>query len=103
MSWRILVPDLASAWASVAAGTAIVLPARGTSFRRWAERLSAHAQDAGVIQELSFWSGMQSEPSLLLAQDRLDPARDTLGRAGHLTLTLPSAVTQALLTRQPHG
>ena len=49
---------------------------------------------------------MQSEPSLLLAQDRLDPARDTLGRAGHLTLTLPSAVTQALLTRVPaafHG
>ena len=106
VSWRILVPDLASAWASVAAGKAIVLPERGTSFRRWAERLSAHARDAGVTEELSFWSAMQSEPSLLLAQDRLDPARDTLGRAGHLTLTLPSAVTQALLTRVPaafHG
>ena len=106
VSWRILVPDLASAWASVAAGKAIVLPERGTSFRRWAERLSAHARDAGVTEELSFWSGMQSEPSLLLAEDRLDPARDTLGRAGHLTLTLPSAVTQALLTRVPaafHG
>ena len=56
----------------------------------------------------SFRSGaeMQREPSLLLAEDRLDPARDTLGTAGHLTLTLPSAVTDALLTRVPaafHG
>ena len=38
--------------------------------------------------------------------DRLDPVRDRLGTAGHLTLTLPSAVTDALLTRVPgafHG
>ena len=106
VSWRILVPDLAAAWQAVSAGKAIALPARGTSFRRWAERLSAHARDAGVVEELSFWSGMQSEPSLLLVGDRLDPARDTLGAARHLTLTLPPAVTEALLTRVPaafHG
>src|SRR6185369_4071969 len=38
--------------------------------------------------------------------ERLDPARDTLGTAGHLTLMLPAAVTDALLTRVPaafHG
>ena len=59
-----------------------------------------------VAQELSFWRGMQREPSLLLSAERLDPARDTLGTAGHLTLTLPAAVTEALLTRVPaafHG
>ena len=70
------------------------------------ERLAAHAQDQSVAQELSFWRGMQREPSLLLAEDRLDPVRDTLGTAWHLTLTLPSAVTDALLTRVPaafHG
>ena len=48
VSWRILVPDLAAAWQAVAAGQAVALPARGTSFRRWAERLAAHARERGV-------------------------------------------------------
>ena len=46
VSWRILVPDLAAAWQAIAAGQAVALPPRGTSFRGWAERLAAHAQDA---------------------------------------------------------
>ena len=106
VSWRILVPDLAAAWQAVAAGRAVTLPPRGTSFRDWAERLAAHARADSVAQELPFWRGMQREPSLLLSAERLDPARDTLGTAGHLTLTLPAAVTDALLTRVPaafHG
>ena len=44
VSWRILVPDLASAWQAVASGREPALPPRGTSFRRWAQRLAAHAQ-----------------------------------------------------------
>ena len=81
--------------------------ARGTSFRGWAQRLAAHAQDAGRCAA-SFRSGAGCWASRrccwLTAQ--LDPARDTVGTAGHLTLTLPAAVTQALLTRVPaafHG
>ncbi|HEY0420999.1 MAG TPA: condensation domain-containing protein, partial [Acetobacteraceae bacterium] len=106
VSWRILVPDLASAWQAIAAGRAVSLPPRGTPFRRWAQHLAARAQDAGVTKELSFWSGELSKPSLLLVEDKLDAGRDTAGTAGHLTLTLPSAVTAALLTRVPsafHG
>src|SRR5207302_8185685 len=41
VSWRILVPDLAVAWQAIAAGQAVTLPPRGTSFRDWAERLAA--------------------------------------------------------------
>src|SRR6185295_19096929 len=52
-----------------------------------------------VTQELSFWSDMLGKPSLVLTPARLDAIRDTAGTAGHLTLTLPPAVTQALLTR----
>src|SRR5262245_63505825 len=44
---------------------------------------------------------MLSEPSLSLVDGSLEPARDTLGTAGRLTLTLPVALTQALLTRVP--
>ena len=106
VSWRILVPDLAAAWAAIARGEAPALPPPGTSLRRWSQRLSAEAQDARRVRELSFWSGMLSAPSVSLLDGALDPARDILGSAGQLTLTLPSEVTAAVLTRAPtafHG
>ncbi len=106
VSWRILVPDLAAAWEAIAGGRAPALVPPGTSLRRWAQRLVAHAQDPGVVGELAFWTGMLSEPALSLADGALDPDRDIAGTAGHLTLTLPARVTGALLTRVPaafHG
>src|SRR5262249_49042574 len=45
VSWRILVPDLVAAWEALAAGRPLTLPPRGTSFRRWAQRLASYAQD----------------------------------------------------------
>ena len=106
VSWRILVPDLAAAWAAIAQGETPALPPRGTSLRRWSQRLSIEAHDEGRRGELSFWSEMLSEPSVSLFDGTLDPARDVLGSAGQLSLTLPSVVTAALLTRVPaafHG
>ena len=106
VSWRILVPDLAAAWAAIARGEVAALAPRGTSFRRWAQRLAAEAQGAGRLAELGFWTGMLSAPALSLVEGALDPTRDVSGRAGQLTLTLPAAITGALLTRVPaafHG
>src|SRR5262245_37041322 len=101
VSWRILVPELAAAWEAIARGGVPALPARGTSFRGWAQRLASHAQDAGCIGELSFWTGMLGAPSLLLVEGSLDPARDVMGTGDRLTLTLPVAVTEGLLRRVP--
>src|ERR1700724_1185420 len=92
ISWRILVPDLAAAWASIARGEVAALAPRGTSFRRWAQRLAAEAQGAGRLAELGFWTGMLSAPALSLVEGALDPTRDVSGRAGQLTLTLPAAI-----------
>ena len=106
VSWRILVPDLAEAWAAIARGAAPVLAARGTSFRRWAQQLASHAQDAALVEEVGFWSGMLSEPALSLVEGSLDPTRDVTGTARKLKITLPAAVTGPLLTRVPaafHG
>ena len=106
VSWRILVPDLAAAWEAIAAGREPVLAARGTSFRRWAQLLASHARDERRVAELGFWRGMWREPCLSLVDGRLDARRDVRGVAGHLTLTLPAAVTGALLTQVPaafHG
>ena len=101
VSWRILVPELAAAWAAIARGGEPALTTRGTSFRRWSQWLASRAQDAACVGELSFWTGMLSERSLSLVDGSLDPARDTMGTAGRLTLTLPVALTQAMLTRVP--
>ena len=106
VSWRILVPELAAAWEAIAQGEAPALAARATSFRGWAQRLASHARAGGRVEELAFWSGMLSAPSLALVEGALDPKRDINGTAGHLTLTLPAALTGALLTRVPaafHG
>src|SRR5437764_1272238 len=101
VSWRSLVPELAAAWEAIARGGVPVLAARGSSFRRWAQQLVSYAHEARCIGELSFWTGILSEPSLLLVDGSLDPARDVMGTAGELTLTLPAAVTEALLKRVP--
>ncbi|HKN42180.1 MAG TPA: condensation domain-containing protein, partial [Sphingomicrobium sp.] len=106
VSWRILLPDLAAAWAAIARGEVAALAPRGTSFHRWAQRLAAEAQGAERLAELGFWTGMLSAPALSLVEGALDPTRDVSGRAGQLTLTLPAAITGALLTRVPaafHG
>ena len=56
VSWRILVPDLAAAWAAIAGGEEPALPPRGTSFRRWAQRLAAQRRMRGGLGELAFWT-----------------------------------------------
>ena len=106
VSWRILVPELAAAWEAIAQGKVPALAARATSFRGWAQRLASHARAGGRVEELAFWSGMLGAPSLSLVEGALDPKRDINGTAGRLTLTLPAALTGALLTRVPaafHG
>ena len=78
----------------------MALAARGTSFRRWAHRLAAQAQEADRVAELAFWARWLSQPAVCLVDGALDPGRDIM-RAPELTLTLPEAITTALLTRVP--
>ena len=76
VSWRILVPDLAAAFEAIAMGRPPRLPACGTSFRRWAERLVAAAQEPGRLQQLPYWKATLSEPDPLVSDRPLDPKRD---------------------------
>jgi hypothetical protein len=99
VSWRILVPDLAAAWAAIASGGLPALPERGTSFRGWAQRLAGHARESTRVDELGSWRRLLAAPALRLVDGELDRGRDVVGTAGHLTLTLPEAVTGPLLTR----
>ncbi|WP_262699225.1 MULTISPECIES: amino acid adenylation domain-containing protein [Streptomyces] len=110
VSWRILLPDLTTAWSSAqkdttsgadAADGTSGLDAVGTSFREWAQRLADAAQRPERIEELKFWLDTLAEPDPALAARPLDPARDITATARRLMLTLPAEQTSALLTTVP--
>ncbi|MGE7955442.1 non-ribosomal peptide synthase/polyketide synthase [Pseudomonas sp. NPDC089530] len=57
VSWRILLEDLQSTYRQLAAGEAVVLPAKTSSTRDWAQRLQHHARGEALERELAWWQG----------------------------------------------
>ncbi|PZS13967.1 MAG: non-ribosomal peptide synthetase, partial [Pseudonocardiales bacterium] len=106
VSWRILVPDLATAWRAVTGGQRPQLPAVGTSFRRWAQHQLDWAHDPARLEEMPVWVADRDRADPLLTDRGLDPVTDVVGASGSLTVTLPPERTVPLLTRVPavfHG
>ncbi|MFF3898067.1 non-ribosomal peptide synthase/polyketide synthase [Streptomyces sp. NPDC001812] len=101
VSWRILLPDLSAAWDAVRAQRTPRLPAVGTPYRRWAEQLTALAQEPERLDELGFWTDMLAVPDAPLGDRPLDARRDTVATARSLSSTLPSQTTAPLLTSVP--
>ncbi|MFG2113828.1 amino acid adenylation domain-containing protein [Streptomyces sp. NPDC048718] len=101
VSWRVLAPDLAEAWAAVSRGETPRLDPVGTSLRTWAHRLTDAALSPEREAELPYWSEVLSRGGAPLADRALDPGRDTLATASRLTLRLPAEATHALLTTVP--
>jgi non-ribosomal peptide synthase protein (TIGR01720 family) len=101
VSWRILLPDLVTAWASIVAARPVGLAPVPTSYRRWAQRLVAEASAPGRTAELDLWTGILDGPNPRIGRRSLDPETDTADRARTLRLVLPSAVTEPLLTTVP--
>ncbi|MGW0277999.1 amino acid adenylation domain-containing protein [Streptomyces sp. NPDC003006] len=98
VSWRILVPDLAQAWRTTAAGGEPRLAPVGTSLRRFAQLLLAEGQDPERAAELDLWTGMLDGDDPRIGAGALTPARDTRGTAEYLSATLPADLTGTLLT-----
>ncbi|MDX6758085.1 amino acid adenylation domain-containing protein [Streptomyces sp. F8] len=101
VSWRILMPDLASAWQQVRAGRTPELPPVATSMRRWAHALADEAQRPARTAELDLWRSIVEGPDPLLGARRLDPAVDVRARVHTTRVQLPASVTEALLTDLP--
>uniref|UniRef100_UPI0015F00121 non-ribosomal peptide synthetase n=1 Tax=Amycolatopsis pittospori TaxID=2749434 RepID=UPI0015F00121 len=102
VSWRILVPDLATAYKELEAGQDPVLDPAGTSFRRWATALAEQARGQDRVGELPEWKRMLAGTDHLLGDRPLDAERDTVA-AGvrRAPVSVPEQVTSALLTRVP--
>ncbi|CRK58162.1 Siderophore biosynthesis non-ribosomal peptide synthetase modules @ Bacillibactin synthetase component F [Alloactinosynnema sp. L-07] len=97
VTWRILVPDLAEAWADLGTPPELV----ATSFRRWAQHQAERAHDPAVVAETERWQQILATPDPLLSSRPLDPARDVVGTERSVTMTLPEEQTAALLTAAP--
>ncbi|WP_343243644.1 non-ribosomal peptide synthase/polyketide synthase [Streptomyces sp. SID13726] len=101
VSWRVLLPDLATAWAAVRDGRTPELAPVEMSFGRWSRLLGARAGDPAAEDELSWWTSALAEGAGLPLARTLDPARDTVATTRYLSLNLPATVTGPLLSRAP--
>ena len=85
VSWRILLPDLESAYTAIHAGREPRLRPVPTSLRRWTAALPALAEAKRA--ELPYWSSIAAVTKV----PRPVPGRDTFGATRSLIRTLPDA------------
>jgi non-ribosomal peptide synthase protein (TIGR01720 family) len=101
VSWRILLEDLEFAYRQARRGEAIELPAKTTSFRRWAQRLQEYAGSAELAAELSYWlaaSGRRSRPLPLDFRAGANTAASARTVAVALDREATTQITDVLLT-----
>lgn len=98
VSWRILLEDLAQAYAQVLRGDPIHLAAPRTSFLHWAEIEVEYARSPQLLEEASYWAQIESVPPLAIPPDFTAPDRPG-GDAETVNVALEQEDTEALLTR----
>ncbi|MFV9454695.1 condensation domain-containing protein, partial [Rhodococcus sp. NM-2] len=106
VSWRILLPDLASAWAQVSAGHTPMLDPTGTSMRRWAHALVEEASAPARLAELPMWQALLQAPDPVLGLHPFNAAVDVGSTLDQVEVSVPAPVTASLLTTLPtlfHG
>ncbi|WP_420312375.1 non-ribosomal peptide synthase/polyketide synthase [Streptomyces sp. YS-B37] len=101
VSWRVLLPDLATAWAAVRGGRTPELAPVELSFARWSRLLGTRATDPATEDELPWWTSALAEGAELPLSRPLDPARDTVATTSYVSVSLPADVTGPLLSRAP--
>ncbi|MBY4004496.1 amino acid adenylation domain-containing protein, partial [Rhodococcus fascians] len=101
VSWRILVPDLASAWAQIIGGSTPELAPVGTSMRRWAHGL--REVTATRSDELAVWRDALADPDPLIGSRALDREIDVYRTVDKVEVTLSTDVTEGLLTALPEA
>ncbi|MFE9533360.1 amino acid adenylation domain-containing protein [Streptomyces sp. NPDC006691] len=99
VSWQLLLTDLETAYEQAAAGGAVDLGEKTTSFRDWALRLSEHTAAGGFDDELDHWvaTGRRAEPDLPV--DRR--GRATVASAAQVRMSVGEEDTRALLHDVP--
>ncbi len=100
VSWRILLEDLQTVYQQLSRGEAVALRQKTSSFKRWAQRLTEHAQTEAVRAELSYWIASSAEQCPTLP---LDYPQGVNNQASERTVeaSLDAEQTFALLKEVP--
>lgn len=101
VSWRVLLPDLRTAWEALAVGDDPLLDPVPTSMRHWSHLLATHAAKPERAAEAALWEDVLDVRERALGSRELDPARDVASARREVSLTLPPEATEPLLTSVP--
>ncbi|MFJ9861358.1 amino acid adenylation domain-containing protein [Streptomyces albogriseolus] len=101
VSWRILLPDLVSAWQRVRDGLPPERAGAGTSLRRWTHALAEEAAAPERVAELPRWQEILRGEDAPLGARALDPVRDVAATVDTVRVQVPADVTRTLLDTVP--
>ncbi|MFT4087306.1 MAG: amino acid adenylation domain-containing protein, partial [Gordonia sp. (in: high G+C Gram-positive bacteria)] len=95
VSWPILIEDLVTAGAQLAAGDPVSLRSEGTSARAWFAAIEAQASDR--LDELGYWLDRAPTTPTPLGVE-IDRERDTMATEVEIVHQVPAEVTEAVLS-----
>ncbi|MEM1293317.1 MAG: amino acid adenylation domain-containing protein, partial [Cyanobacteria bacterium P01_H01_bin.162] len=102
VSWRILLEDLRLVYGQLEQGQPAQLPPKTTSFKQWAERLSASAETVELEAEKSYWQSLLDFPIEPLPRD-FDSDGNRMVIADRVTVSLSEDDTRRLLQEVPRA
>ncbi|UQA94005.1 non-ribosomal peptide synthetase [Streptomyces halobius] len=97
VSWRVVLEDLATAYAQLAEGRTVDLGAKTSSYQQWAKRLADHVRSGALDGELAYWQGVDGSREIPV--DGAEP--NTFGSTAVATACLGREETEALLQKVP--
>ena len=100
ISWTVLLEDLETVYRQCVRQAKIQLPAKTTSFKQWAERLTSYAQSAAVLDEADYWLRETRAEVMPLPVD-YHGGENTVTSALTHTVSLTQEETRSLLQDVP--
>jgi len=102
VSWRPLVEDLEAAYLQSKSGRTVELPAKSTSFKKWAEHLAAYSRTEALRSEVAYWKSVTDSRHTDIASSSAKAGpQNTEGSSHTVKVSLSVEDTQALLQQVP--
>jgi amino acid adenylation domain-containing protein/non-ribosomal peptide synthase protein (TIGR01720 family) len=101
ISWSILLQDIETVYNQLVHGKSIALPAKTTSVKTWAEKLSEFAQTEVLRQELDYWTTVSKEVTSEIPIDTMVEAANTEMSTRTISASLTLEETLSLLKDVP--
>ena len=101
-SWRVLLADLQTAYHQLRRGKMVKLPAKTTSYKYWAERLTTYAAQSHFDKDQQTWLDLLAQPTALLPMDKAEGrALNREGSVAEIAAALTTEETAWLLQEAP--